>query len=569
MVNKNLVKELKQAPGFFVGTILLALVGTFATVLEYWSLASLINGIIFTHADEQTLWANLLWTLVGLGLKVLARAMSDYFGLRLSEKVQGELRRALLAKVRRANPLETQSVSIGKLMSTYLEGVDSLAVYFHSYLPQLVKSCAIPVCFLIFILPRDWISGLILMVTLPLIPFFMILIGKWTQSMTRLQWDKLLTLAAYLQDILRGLATLKVLGRSRQQGQRIAQVSENYRITTLRVQRWAFLSALVLELAATLSIAVVAVGLGLRLVNGELTYLPALFILLLAPEYYQPMRELGGFFHAGLDADEAAKDIYAFLARPDMMPAEAQLSTAFESLEFKNVSYTYPGADQPAVRNIQFSWHAGEKLALVGASGSGKTTLMHLALGFLRPTEGVILRNGRPLSEKGGNWGPSIGFVPQDPHVFRETIGENIAMCQAADEEKVRQAADRAGLSTLIADFPEGLNTPVGQGVHTLSGGQTALLALARVFYRSPEAIFLDEPTDHLDLKSEKKVLAALETLLADRSAFIIAHRLHTIRDADKVLVMSHGGIIEQGNYRTLMQEKGAFYALVGGERHA
>ena len=142
-------------------------------------------------------------------------------------------------------------------------------------------------------------------------------------------------------------------------------------------------------------------------------------------------------------------------------------------------------------------------------------------------------------------------------------------MCQAADEEKVRQAADRAGLSTLIADFPEGLDTPVGQGVHTLSGGQTALLALARVFYRSPEAIFLDEPTDHLDLKSEKKVLAALETLLVDRSAFIIAHRLHTIRDADKVLVMSHGGIIEQGNYQTLMQEKGAFYALVGGERHA
>lgn len=569
MINKNLLGELKKSPLLFFLTVLLALLGALATVVEYWALASLIDGLIFSGLADERLKGYLFLTLVGLAVKVLCQLGSDFFGLRLSEMIQVELREALVKKMKTTNPLLVRSQSIGQLMTTYLEGVDKLAVYFHSYLPQLVKSFGIPICFLVFIFRLDLISGLVMVITLPLIPFFMVLIGKWTTSITHLQWKKLQILAAYLQDVLRGLETLKILGRSKDQGERIAKVSESYRVTTLKVQRWAFLSSLVLELVATLSIAIVAVGLGLRLVTGELSYLPAFFILLLAPEYYQPMRELGGFFHSGMDADEAAQDIYAFLQLPDRQTQVQGPALAFDHLEFKNVSYNYPGNPALAVEDISFNWRVGEKLALVGMSGSGKTTLLYLALGFIAPTAGEILLNGKPLKDQVAAWQAKIGLVPQDPYVFRNTIAHNIALEDQPDPNRVRQAAEVSGLTGLLADLPAGLETPVGQGVHTLSGGQTALLAISRVFYQASEVVFLDEPTDHLDLASEDQVLDALKNLLAGRSAFMIAHRLHTIRDADQVLVIDKGRLVERGTYDQLMARQGAFYALTGGGSHA
>ena len=571
MVDKKLLREARRQRLLFAGSVLASLGAAAAILWQTWSVAVIVDGIFMGSASRAALTASFLTALVALALRITLDCAEEMCSLRLATRIKMDLRARLVEKLAQLSPVQLETLQAGKLLNLLYDGIDTLENYFSGYLPQLFKAVFIPVLFLIVIFPRDPLSAVVMLVTLPLIPVFMILIGKWTQRESVRQWVLLTRFAAFLQDVLAGLVTLKSLGRSRQQGEKIGEISEAYRKATFSVQKWAFISSLALELVATISIAMVAVGLGLRLCNGTLTFLIGFYILLLAPEYYQPMRTLGQYFHSGINAQEAAKSIYAFLEiEPWPMPDGDHAEEKVTSIRFEHVSYRYPDAAEDAVHDVSLTLSAGQSLAFVGDSGSGKTTLMMLAMGFLTPTAGTIFVNEVPLGKwRRDAYHERLAAVLQTPYIFQGTVRENIAFAGDLSAEAAARAAkiaDQVGLTALLRTLPTGLDTLIGQGGQQLSGGQTALLLVARALYRESDVLFLDEMTDNLDVESERALVDALAPLTRGRATWIIAHRLQTLRQVDRIVVMRHGRITASGSYEEIVDDAGHFLEATGRE---
>ena len=571
MVDKKLLREARRQRLLFAGSVLASLGAAAAILWQTWSVAVIVDGIFMGSASRAALAASFLTALVALALRITLDCAEEMCSLRLATRIKMDLRARLVEKLAQLSPAQLETLQAGKLLNLLYDGIDTLEHYFSGYLPQLFKAVFIPVLFLIVIFPRDPLSAVVMLVTLPLIPVFMILIGKWTQRESVRQWVLLTRFAAFLQDVLAGLVTLKSLGRSRQQGEKIGEISEAYRKATFSVQKWAFISSLALELVATISIAMVAVGLGLRLCNGTLTFLIGFYILLLAPEYYQPMRTLGQYFHSGINAQEAAKSIYAFLeTEPWPMPGGDHAEEKVTSIRFEHVSYRYPDAAEDAVHDVSLTLSAGQSLAFVGDSGSGKTTLMMLAMGFLTPTAGTIFVNEVPLEKwRRDAYHERLAAVLQTPYIFQGTVRENIAFASDLLAEAAARAAkiaDQVGLTALLRTLPTGLDTLIGQGRQQLSGGQTALLLVARALYRESDVLFLDEMTDNLDVESERALVDALAPLTRGRATWIIAHRLQTLRQVDRIVVMRHGRITASGSYEEIVDDAGHFLEATGRE---
>lgn len=571
MVDKKLLREARRQRLLFAGSVLASLGAAAAILWQTWSVAVIVDGIFMGSASRAALAASFLTALVALALRITLDCAEEMCSLRLATRIKMDLRARLVEKLAQLSPAQLETLQAGKLLNLLYDGIDTLENYFSGYLPQLFKAVFIPVLFLIVIFPRDPLSAVVMLVTLPLIPVFMILIGKWTQRESVRQWVLLTRFAAFLQDVLAGLVTLKSLGRSRQQGEKIGEISEAYRKATFSVQKWAFISSLALELVATISIAMVAVGLGLRLCNGTLTFLIGFYILLLAPEYYQPMRTLGQYFHSGINAQEAAKSIYAFLEiEPWPMPGGDHAEEKVTSIRFEHVSYRYPDAAEDAVHDVSLTLSAGQSLAFVGDSGSGKTTLMMLAMGFLTPTAGTIFVNEVPLGKwRRDAYHERLAAVLQTPYIFQGTVRENIAFASDLSAEAAARAAkiaDQVGLTALLRTLPTGLDTLIGQGGQQLSGGQTALLLVARALYRESDVLFLDEMTDNLDVESERALVDALAPLTRGRATWIIAHRLQTLRQVDRIVVMRHGRITASGSYEEIVDDAGHFLEATGRE---
>lgn len=571
MVDKKLLREARRQRLLFAGSVLASLGAAAAILWQTWSVAVIVDGIFMGSASRAALTASFLTALVALALRITLDCAEEMCSLRLATRIKMDLRARLVEKLAQLSPVQLETLQAGKLLNLLYDGIDTLENYFSGYLPQLFKAVFIPVLFLIVIFPRDPLSAVVMLVTLPLIPVFMILIGKWTQRESVRQWVLLTRFAAFLQDVLAGLVTLKSLGRSRQQGEKIGEISEAYRKATFSVQKWAFISSLALELVATISIAMVAVGLGLRLCNGTLTFLIGFYILLLAPEYYQPMRTLGQYFHSGINAQEAAKSIYAFLEiEPWPMPGGDHAEEKVTSIRFEHVSYRYPDAAEDAVHDVSLTLSAGQSLAFVGDSGSGKTTLMMLAMGFLTPTAGTIFVNEVPLEKwRRDAYHARLAAVLQTPYIFQGTVRENIAFAGDLSAEAAARAAkiaDQVGLTALLRTLPTGLDTLIGQGGQQLSGGQTALLLVARALYRESDVLFLDEMTDNLDVESERALVDALAPLTRGRATWIIAHRLQTLRQVDRIVVMRHGRITASGSYEEIVDDAGHFLEATGRE---
>ena len=564
LVDRRLLKEAQREQVLFAATVVFAVGAAAAVLWQTWSVAVIVNGLFLEKADAMALRGAFLTALAALALRILLEALEEWCSLRLATRIKGSLRARIIARLGTFSPVQVHDLQQGKLLNLIFDGVDTLESYFSGYLPQLYKAVFIPLLFLIVVFPRDLISGVIMLVTLPLIPFFMVLIGKWTKRESVRQWVLLTRFSAFLQDVLQGLLVLKTLGRSKRQGEKIGEISEAYRHATFQVQKWAFISSLALELVATISIAMVAVGLGLRLCEGTLTFLIAFYVLLLAPEYYQPMRTLGQYFHTGINAQEASKSIYAFLETEAWtMPAGEYAEERIREIRFEHVSYRYPGAAKDAVQDVSLSLTTGRSLAFAGDSGSGKTTLMMLALGYLTPTAGNIYVNGVPLAEwRLAAYHERLAAVLQTPYIFNGTVIENIAMKHAPNAEEAARAvqlAEDVGLVHLLRTLPTGLETPLGVGAQRLSGGQTALLLVARALYRDSDVLFLDEMTDNLDLESERALVEALDPLLAGRATWIIAHRLQTLRKVDEIVVMQQGRIVARGRYDEVVDSGGHF----------
>jgi ATP-binding cassette subfamily C protein CydCD len=575
-------------------TLGLGAVGGILTVAQAGLLSRTISLAFLGEAGNSSWLATVdeVPTLMALLLGVILCRAALVWGSELSAgwlalQVKQSVRQQLYERLQRWGPAYVRGERTGDLTATAMEGVESLEAYFSQYLPQLALAALVPLTILIFVFPLDWLSGLVLLLTAPLIPLFMILIGSVAQELTHRQWQTISRMSAYFLDVIQGLTALKILGRSRAQIQVIEQVNERFRLTTMSVLRVTFLSALVLELVATLSTAVVAVEVGLRLLYGRLAFEQALFVLVLAPEFYLPLRLLGTRFHAGMAGVAAAQRIFGVMETPipdsqttaaEQVPFAAnsaqpliagdgalpQISSLpLSSLSFESVSYVYPGERQ-ALRDVSFRMEANQKVALVGPSGAGKSTIAGLLLGFLQPQGGVIRVDGQPLSEiSPKDWHSRLAWVPQNPYLFQGTLADNLRLARpGASQEALEQAARLANLDEFIQALPDGYETWIGERGIGLSGGQARRLALARAFLKDAPFLILDEATASLDPEQEGLIQQGMQRLLADRMVLMIAHRLNTVRQADWILVIDEGRIVEAGSHEDLLHQSGLYRQL-------
>lgn len=542
-------------------------------ILQYGLLAWIVNAVMI----EGSVLNEQMPLIIALLPLFLIRAMINRHVERLSfqagSEIRSKLRLELFDHLNQLGPMRLAKRNSAEISNALLEGVDALQDYYARYLPHMTIMTLIPLSILIVVLPLDWISALVFLVTAPLIPFFMILIGKGAESMNQKQWQKLARLGAYFLDILRGLPTLKILNLSRQEAQLVSQMSNDYRRSTLSVLKVAFLSSLVLEFLSTVSIAMVAVFIGFRLMWGEMNFLEGFFILLLAPEFYLPLRTMGTHYHARLQAVAAAGQLVELLSikPPDLEQATEILPYSPQvTVEVEQVSYRYD-EETLALQDINLRISPGEKIALVGPSGSGKTTLLHLLLGFDRPLSGDIFINQTNLATVDSeNWLRQVAWVPQNPHLVHGTVMDNIVLgSDQVDNDRMHRAARLARADQFIERLNAGYNTLVGEGGQALSGGEVQRIALARAFYKDSPLVLLDEPTASLDAESEEAIRHAIDDLAKDRSLLIIAHRLQTVRDADRIYVMKQGKLVEEGTHKELQSQQGIYSGMLEGADYA
>ena len=465
-------------------------------------------------------------------------------GARAATKVLSDLRLELVSRRLSSQPAALDGVEAAEVAAASVQGVDGLAAYFGRYLPQVVLACVVPLGVLGWVGAIDLASALLMLLTLPLVPVFMWLIGRYTEERTHERWQALRLLSTHFLDVVRGLPTLRMLNRSRAQAEKIGEVSERYRRATMATLRVAFLSGSVLELAATLGVALVAVTVGVRLVGGGLGLQAGLTVLVLAPELYAPLRQLGAQFHASADGIAVAQRILALLeAPPDVASAGGRPapSPAAAAVRFERVSFAYPSRPGLVLDGLDLELFPGETVALVGASGAGKSTVASLLLRLAEPTAGRITVGGVDLSHCDTEaWRRRLAWVPQHPTIFRGTVADNIRLGRT-EATTVRDAAVLAGADRFVEALPFGYDTLVGDGGRPLSAGERRRIALARAFVRDAQLVVLDEPTADLDRTSADVVAEAIERLRQGRTVLLIAHRPELVRQADRIVVLESG----------------------------
>ena len=510
-------------------------------------------------------------TIVALLLVFAGRAAVSYGGevaaLRAAARVKSQLRRGLVAKALSLGPSWLSGQRPGEITTLAVSGLDALDAYFARYLPALVLSCLVPLAVLARVAAADWLSGLVIAVTLPLIPVFAILIGGYSKARTQRQWQLLSRLGGHFLDVVEGLPTLKVFGRARAQADVIKNVTGEYRTATMSALRITFLSALVLELAAALATALVAVEVGLRLLAGHIGYDTALLVLLLTPEAYLPLRNVGAHFHAsqaGTVAAQRALDILdqpasEAVARPDTPRADtpsadtADLRT--QPVTLTGVVLRYPGRAAAALDGVSLTISPGDRVVLTGPNGAGKSSLLALLLRFCEPTAGRIDVGGTDLAAiPVRSWRDQIAWVPQRPYLFAGTVAENIALGMPdATPDAVRQAARLAGAEEFIDALPGGFSAHLPERGLILSAGQRQRVALARAFLRDAPLVLLDEPTAHLDPVGARQIMTVLETLMAGRTVILVSHGIgHAEVPASRVLRLDHGTLVPAGQAAVL-----------------
>ncbi|RCG33227.1 thiol reductant ABC exporter subunit CydD [Sphaerisporangium album] len=492
--------------------------------------------------------------LIPLALVVAARAL---FGLvqgaaagRTATALKSVLRHRLLARLGGLGPARLTARRSGELVTLAGRGLDALDPYVTGYLPAVAVAGVVPVAVLVRLFAADLGTAVIVLLTLPLIPVFGALVGWRTKEVTDRQWRALSQLGGHFLDVVRGLPTLRAFGRARYQATVIRQVADAHRSATMRTLRVAFLSSLVLELVASLSLALVAVPVGLRLLSGSLDLRVALLVLLLAPEAYLPLRAMGTKFHAAMEGVAAADDAFAVLSGTEAgavtAAARSVVPPGVPEIRLEGVTVRYPGREDAALADVSLVIAPGERVALAGESGAGKSTLLHLLLGFVTPSEGRVLVGGVDLAGVDPDlWRARLAFVPQRPHLFAGTVAANIALGSAASPEEVRAAAVAARAGEFVDALPEGYATVIGERGADLSAGQRQRLALARAFCRpEAEVLLLDEPTARLDGRSEAAIVEATRTLAEGRTAIIVAHRPAMLDLADRVVRVEGGRIV-------------------------
>ncbi|HET7515790.1 MAG TPA: thiol reductant ABC exporter subunit CydD [Gaiella sp.] len=492
------------------------------------------------------------WPLVALVAVILGRSVVAWAfetaGRRAATRMISQLRLDLVESRLRHRPTALDGAESAELATAAVSGVDALEATFARYLPQLVSAVVVPVAVLVLVVSVDPVAAGVMVLTLPLVPVFMWLVGRYTEHRARARWRAMSLLANHFLDVVRGLPTLRAFNRGEAQVERILAVSDEYRRASMGTLRAAFLSGAVLELAATLGIALVAVVVGVSLAEGDVGFEAALTVLVLAPELYLPLRNLAAQFHASADGWAVASRM---LDLGDGAPVASGRVPAPDpatvTIAFERVTFRYPTADRDALGEVDLVLHPGETVALVGESGGGKSTLAALLLRFADPSSGRILVGADDLSTlDAAGWRRRIAYVPQRPTLFRGTIAENIRLGDgSADDAGVRHAAELAGAHEFVARLPDGYATVVGDGGRSLSTGERRRIALARAFLRDAPLVILDEPTADLDPASARAVHAAIDRIRTGRTALLVAHRPELAALADRVVSIEAGRVVE------------------------
>ncbi|MFD9398777.1 thiol reductant ABC exporter subunit CydD [Streptomyces sp. NPDC060011] len=535
-IDPRLLRYARATRLFLLAVVVLGAVGAALVIAQAMLIAEVVVGA-FQHGFSATELRSPLVLLVAVAIgRGVVAWLTELAAHRASAAVKSELRGRLLERAALLGPGWLSGQRTGSLVALATRGVDALDDYFSRYLPQLGLAVVVPVAVLARIVTEDWVSAAIIVGTLPLIPLFMVLIGWATRAQMDRQWRMLSRLSGHFLDVVAGLPTLKVFGRAKAQAESIRKITDEYRQATMRTLRIAFLSSFALELLATISVALVAVTIGMRLVHGEMDLYVGIVILVLAPEAYLPLRQVGAQYHAAAEGLAAAEEIFAVLETP--APAVGSLHAPAGEIAFEGVTVRFPGRSTNAVSDVSFTVAPGETVALVGPSGVGKSTLLNVLLGFVEPIAGRVRAGGVDLSAADlTEWRSRIAWVPQRPHLYAGSIAENVRLARPdADDAAVRGALVDAGAAGFVDALPDGADTLLGEDGAGLSAGQRQRLALARAFLADRPLLLLDEPTASLDGATEAEVVETVRRLAVGRTVLLVVHRPALLVVADRVI---------------------------------
>ena len=563
MIQRTAFKALLEHKGQLLLLGLTCLVESLAIVGQAWFFGTLINNFIFsenTLHDER-------YSIIYLGIAIIVRLLAHY----IQESVANRLGSAVKATFRERALEHMFKLGVqhkerhGDVIHMLTDGLEQVDAYVARYIPQILYAIMIPLIMGIAIVDTLPIIGIILIITVPLIPFFMILIGKQADRLNKEQWERMSFLSGHFLDVLQGITTLKLFGRAKDQIKVIGRLSEEFKDSTLRVLRVAFLSALVLELVSTISTALIAVYLGLTLLDGEISFFSAFFILLLAPEFYTPFRQLGAAFHTGMAGKTSILKYEEFMNRQPSLPigGQSQLKGKVQAIEIKDLTFTYEDSEN-GVQHISLVAKRNFPIMLVGESGAGKSTIAHIIGGFLTAPKGSVTIDGLDLCDIDIEWWrQQITYVSQHPHIMKGTLREVLSFGMDVSDKEILDACKEVQLLDVISRHADGLDAVIGEGGLGLSGGERQRVALARAFLRKGQVLILDEVTAHLDVKTESIISTAIQQLMKDKIVIIIGHRLQTMHWASKLYVLKQGIIIQQGSYEELVAVDGYFKDLV------
>ena len=571
------LRQIPQARLYLVITVIFGTLLGGLVVFQASYLSQIINGVFLRSQTLKQVESLLLFLIGIIALRGLVSWGNTVAANQIAGHIKTKVRSRLLTHLSLLGPLYTRGERSGELINTLSGGVESLDPYFSQYFPQIFLSLLVPTIIVCAIFWVDVPSGIILLIMVPILLFLLALAGMMAGVETKRHWKALSLMSAHFLDTLQGLPTLKLFGRDKEAEEQVRKVSERFRQTTMSTLRIAFFSSFILEEGATISAAIIAVEIGLRLLIAQMPFQTALYVLLLTPEFFLPLRLVAARYHAGMTGSTALQRIIEILETPVPSPASPDTQLALldttpllkdTSISLEHVSYTYDG-QRSALHDISFHATPGQKVALVGPSGAGKTTIAHVLMRFIEPDSGRIYIGGKAAGEiSPQEWRKQIAWVPQHPYLFNATVAENIRLgCPQATRAHITEAARQARADAFIAALPQAYDTVIGEQGARLSGGEAQRISLARAFLKNAPLLILDEATSYLDSEHEAEVLEAIARLEEGRTVLLIAHRLSTVYDADQIVVIDAGRVVAIGTHEVLSQQEGVYQRFLSSIR--
>ena len=552
----------------YPGSRVLYVVLTIISMLEAFSIIAqtvfLARAITFLFQGEavQSVLNETVYFGITFAVRHLLVRMSQILVERFAEKTGSLLRKQLIEAYFTLGPRYVQTVGTAHLVTLSIEGIEKFKTYIELTIPKMIRSSIVPGLIVLYVFTLDIESGIILVVTIPIVIIFMILLGLAAQKMADSQYETYRVLSNHFVDTLKGLETLKYLGKSEQHEGKIEKVSKRYRKATMRTLRVAFLSSFALDFFTSLSIAFVAVGLGIRLIDGTIVLLPALTILILAPEYFLPIKQVGANYHATLDGQLAMEQIEEILQQQkEIGKKESNVDLIWNStssLKLHDVKVNSNESEKAILEGMDFTWKGTGAIGVIGESGAGKSTLIDVLAGFLTPSAGKMIVNGVEIDgSTREEWQKNIAYIPQQPYIFPLSLKDNICFYETnTTDEEVERVMNEVGLRSLVTSLPNGMYERIGEGGRMLSGGQEQRVAMARALLSKKPIILLDEPTAHLDIETEFEIKQAMLRLFEGKLVFLATHRLHWMKQMDHILILNKGKMIESGTYEELVKNE-------------